>query len=263
MTPAEFRRKCKEEVHKDQTSGHCLGYAQANLVILPSKVAGDFQLLCERNPIPCPLLAQTATGNQFSISDKRIVNDPQFDITTDFPRYNVYENGKLVASPTNVSQWWDANDHVGFLIGCSFSFESALAEAGLAPRNFAHQKNVSMYKTTKLLENAGVFVDVPYVVSMRPYKPSDLARVCEITGKFQKTHGGPIEYGYDAVARLGIRDLACPEFGDATHIEADEIPVFWGCGVTAQIAALSVHAKIDGPIFGTRSGPYVSDGSSR
>lgn len=254
MNPIEFRRKCREANHTNPTSGYCAGYAQANLVILPSEIAQDFHQLCLLNPIPCPLLAYTDQGNQFSISDKKIITDQEFDITRDFPRYTVYKNGKLISTPTDVAGLWNTQSHVGFLIGCSFSFESALAAAGLLPRNFSLSTNVSMYKTTKRLTDAGVFVNVPYVVSMRPYKETDLRRVREITGKFRKTHGGPIDHGYDAVQRLGIQDLATPDFGDATRIEDDEIPVFWGCGVTAQLAALSVYDKIDGPIIGHAPG---------
>ncbi|OBA23087.1 DUF1445-domain-containing protein [Metschnikowia bicuspidata var. bicuspidata NRRL YB-4993] len=254
MTPTEFRQQCRQGLHTSQTSGFCPGFAQANLVILPTKVAADFHQLCLRNPIPCPLLAHTEIGNQHSTNDKRIISDKYFDITRDFPRYTVYENGSLVRCPTDVSDIWDPTRHVGFLIGCSFSFEKALDEAGLPPRNYSQKRNVSMYKTTRRLQDSGVFVDVPYVVSMRPYKLKDISRVKEITGRFKKTHGAPIDFGYDAMERLGIRDLSNPDFGDSTQIEDDEVPVFWGCGVTAQIAALSVHDRIDGPIIGHAPG---------
>ena len=33
---------------------------------------------------------------------------------------------------------------------------------------------------------------------------------------------------------IGIADIAKPDYGDAVPIEADEIPVFWACGVTPQ-----------------------------
>ena len=47
-------------------------------------------------------------------------------------------------------------------------------------------------------------------------------------------HGAPVHVGDPAA--LGIVDLARPDFGDAVTIEPDEIPVFWACGVTPQLA---------------------------
>ena len=38
--------------HGTSTSGFCPGFAQANLLILPAELAGDFRLLCSRNPVP-------------------------------------------------------------------------------------------------------------------------------------------------------------------------------------------------------------------
>jgi uncharacterized protein YcsI (UPF0317 family) len=43
-----------------------------------------------------------------------------------------------------------------------------------------------------------------------------------------------------APGQIGIADLARPDYGDALPVEADELPVFWACGVTPQavIAAM-------------------------
>jgi uncharacterized protein YcsI (UPF0317 family) len=49
---------------------------------------------------------------------------------------------------------WD-EDSVAFFIGCSFSFENALAEAGLIPRHIEKGTIVSMYRTTVQLNPAG------------------------------------------------------------------------------------------------------------
>jgi uncharacterized protein YcsI (UPF0317 family) len=35
---------------------------------------------------------------------------------------------------------------------------------------------------------------------------------------------------------LGIRDLSLPDYGDPVEVAADELPVFWACGVTPQAA---------------------------
>lgn len=251
--PSEFRQDCKTGTFSTTTGGVCPGYAQANLVILPQKAATDFANLCQRNPVPIPLLGMTSPGNPHRVNDKRILADPSFDIRTDFPKYTIYENGKLVGSKAHILDEW-TSDSVGFLIGCSFSFEHALAEAGLPARNSKCGKNVSMYLTTKRLCSAGIFENVPFVVSMRPYKLSDVERVRKITSRFVRTHGEPIDWGYDAIERLGIHNLKKPDFGDSTEIQADEVPVFWGCGVTAQVAASMYGSVIEGPVIGHAPG---------
>jgi uncharacterized protein YcsI (UPF0317 family) len=40
-------------------------------------------------------------------------------------------------------------------------------------------------------------------------------------------------------AAIGIRDIAQVDFGDAVTIHDGETPVFWACGVTSALAALS------------------------
>lgn len=252
-TPSEFRRLCKLGNMTTLTGGHCPGYAQANLVVLPAQAAADFADLCFRNPVPLPLLGMTPIGDSSKIDNLQILDDEEFDITTDFPKYTVFEKGKLIDTVQDIKSYW-TESHVGFLIGCSYSFENALAKAGLPARNSVENISVSMFLTSRLLDPAGIFTGVYYVVSMRPYKKSDLEKVREITGKFRKTHGEPIDWGYDALKRLGISDLSKPDFGEPTEIKDDEIPVFWGCGVTAQVAALTVADKIDGLTFGHAPG---------
>lgn len=250
MNPSEFRRLCGSGDFQSQTSGQVPGYAQANLLVLPSSAAADFKDLCLRNPVPLSLLAATEVGEFSKVDDSTVLKDEDFDIRTDFPKYNVYDKGKLVSTTTDIKSLWDPKSSVAFLIGCSFSFEHALEAAGLPPKNGKLNKTVSMYKTSKLLDNAGIFTHVPYIVSMRPYKLKDLEMVRSITRQYRKTHGEPIDWGFDAVQRLGIASLEKPEFGEATEIGEDEIPVFWGCGVTAQVAAMSVAHEIDGLVIG-------------
>jgi len=45
-------------------------------------------------------------------------------------------------------------------------------------------------------------------------------------------HGAPVHIGLPEL--IGISDLAKPDYGDPVPVEADEIPVFWACGVTPQ-----------------------------
>ena len=37
---------------------------------------------------------------------------------------------------------------------------------------------------------------------------------------------------------IGVRDLSRPDYGEAVEISADELPVFWACGVTPQAAVM-------------------------
>jgi uncharacterized protein YcsI (UPF0317 family) len=60
----------------------------------------------------------------------------------------------------------------------------------------------------------------------------------QVTTRFHLTHGAPVHIGDHR--EIGIRDLATPEFGDPVTIRSGEIPVFWACGVTSQLAATSL-----------------------
>jgi uncharacterized protein YcsI (UPF0317 family) len=256
------------------TSGLAATYVQANLIALPAEYAADFRLLCHRNPVPCPLLAESIAPGRWEalkshipgVTGKQVAQD--LDLRRDFPRYMVYDAGNVVkAQCLDVETEW-TNEHVGFLIGCSFSFEAALTEAGLKPAHMAHQRNVPMYKTNLPLCPAGVFRGATFVVSMRLYRAEDVDRVREVTRPYVATHGEPIDWGWVAVTRLGIRDVLIPEFGDAPVLadgslldlgyEADEdgvVPVFWGCGVTPQVAVSD--AALDGTVLGHAPGHMI------
>jgi uncharacterized protein YcsI (UPF0317 family) len=130
--------------------------------------------------------------------------------------------------------WRD--DLVSFLIGCSFSFEEALAAAGVPLRHVEACSNVPMYRTTIETIPAGRFRG-PLVVSMRPIPAALVPRAVQVTARFARVHGAPVHAG--APEALGIRDLARPDWGDPVEIRRGEIPVFWACGVTPQAAALA------------------------
>jgi uncharacterized protein YcsI (UPF0317 family) len=224
MNPREAIRR---GAHAGPTAGLAPGRVQANLVILPATLAPDFGKYCALNPKPCPLLAETRAG------------DPHFptlgadiDVRTDLPRYRVFRDGELVDEPTDIGRYW-RDDLVAFAIGCSFSFEQALLEAGIRLRHVEAGKNVSMYRTNVETARAGAFHG-PLVVSMRPLRPADAIRAVEITARYPKVHGAPVHIGLPE--SIGIRDLARPDWGDAVEVRPDELPVFWACGVTPQAA---------------------------
>ena len=214
------------------TSGLANGYVQGNIVILPQALAHDFLLFCQRNPKPCPLLAVGEAGEAGLPS-----LGADIDVCTDVPRYRVWRDGTMVAEPTDISSLW-RSDLVTFVLGCSFSFEQALREGGLRIAHIDQNVNVPMYRTNMATEAAGVFHG-PMVVTMRPFKAADAIRAVQITSRFPNVHGAPVHIG-DPLS-IGIADLAKPDYGDAVQLQADEIPVFWACGVTPQAAIVQAQ----------------------
>lgn len=230
MSPQEARKLIRQGGIACQTSGMCEGYAQANLCAVPKEYAYDFLLFAVRNPQPCPLLEVADAGSRII---RRVA--PGADVSSDIPRYRVYENGVLTRELADAGGIW-RDDLVAFLIGCSFSFESALLEAGVPVRNIEEGKNVPMYDTCIPCEPAGVFRG-NMVVSMRPMSPRDAVRAVEITSAMPHVHGSPVHIGDPAA--IGIRDLSRPDYGDPVEVRPGEIPVFWACGVTPQAALMA------------------------
>lgn len=198
---------------------------QGNLAILPEALAGDFLRFCQRNPKSCPLLAVSEPGDPFLPSLGQDV-----DIRSDLPAYRVWEHGQLVAETHDIRALWRP-DLVSFVIGCSFSFEQALLDAGIPLRHMAEGRNVAMYRTSIPTTPAGPFHG-PMVVSMRPMRAAHAIRAIQVTARTPNVHGAPVHLGDPHL--IGIQDLSRPDFGDAVTIAPDELPVFWACGVTPQ-----------------------------
>ncbi|MFQ5847001.1 MAG: putative hydro-lyase [Candidatus Methylomirabilales bacterium] len=232
--PQKVREKIRTGAWRGPTAGCADGYVQANLVILPQSLAYDFLLFCHRNPKPCPLLEVTDPGD----AEPRTAA-PGADLRTDLPRYRVYRTGELAQEVTDLKAVW-REDLVGFLLGCSFTFDVALQRADIPVRHVEEGKNVSMYITSRPCRPAGAFTG-PLVVSMRPIPARLIPRAVEVTARFPFAHGTPVHVG--APEAIGIADLDRPHFGDAVSIRSGEIPVFWACGVTPQ--AVAMHAKPD------------------
>ncbi len=224
---AQARSNIRLGNYTAHTSGLAEGFVQGNIAILPQTLASDFLLYCQRNPKPCPLLAVSEPG-QALLPTLGL----DIDIRTDVPQYRVWRDGLLTEEPNDIRALW-RNDLVTFVIGCSFSFEEALLQAGLPLRHIAQNRNVAMYRSNIATQSAGVFHG-PMVVSMRPMKPADAIRAVQITSRFPDVHGAPVHLGDPA--QIGISDLGNPDYGDAVEIMDDEIPVFWACGVTPQAA---------------------------
>lgn len=235
ITPAEFRHFVRNSEFTEPTSGICPGFAQANLIILPKDEAYDFLLFTQRNPKACPVLEVTDIGNRMT---KFVAED--CDISRDFPKYRIYEDGVMKEEVTDISSIW-RDDFVAFVIGCSFSFESEMVEAGIEIRHNTQQCNVPMYMTDIDCVPAGKFSG-KMVVSMRPIPYNQLVKTVTVTAALPKVHGSPVHIGDPSV--IGIKDVNHPDFGDAVIINPGEVPVFWPCGVTPQSVVMNVKPKL-------------------
>ncbi len=234
-TPSEVRALIREGKWRKPTAGLALGFVQANLVILPRELAYDFLLFAQRNPKPCPVIEVTDPGSP----DPKLTA-PGADLRTDVPKYRIYRSGKLDREVMDLRGVW-TSDLVAFLLGCSFTFEAGLLQAGIPVRHIEEGKNVSMFVTSIPCTPAGVF-NGPLVVTMRPIPAPMVPRAVQISGRFPAVHGAPVHVGDPAA--LGIHDLGKPDFGDAVTIRSGEVPVFWACGVTPQAVAMQAKPPL-------------------
>ncbi|REH41823.1 uncharacterized protein YcsI (UPF0317 family) [Kutzneria buriramensis] len=201
------------------------GHTQANLIAVPADWAYDVLLFAQRNPKPCPVLDVSEPG------DPRTVLAPGADLRTDLPAYRVWVDGALAAECPDATEFW-RSDLVAVLIGCSFTFESALMAAGVPLRG----STVPMYVTNRPCRPTPRLRG-PLVVSMRPI-PADLVPTAvEVTRLMPAVHGAPVHVGDPS--QLGIADLDRPDFGVPVAVRDGEVPVFWACGVTPQAAVMA------------------------
>ena len=233
--PREVRQAIRAGRHSGHTAGLAPGRVQGNVCILPREYADEFQAFCERNPKPCPLLAVSRPG------DPRLPRlGEDLDIRTDVPRYRIFVDGALIDEVDGLERYW-RDDLVTFVLGCSFSFEEALMQAGLPLRYVEQGRNVPMYRTGVDTVPAGRFRG-KLVVSMRPFKPADAIRAIEITSRYPRVHGAPVHIGRPDL--IGIEDLSRPWVGDPTEVRDDELPLFWACGVTPQSVVLEARPSL-------------------
>jgi uncharacterized protein YcsI (UPF0317 family) len=169
--PRDIRRAIRAGRHTGHTAGLARGHVQGNVCILPQEYATDFLAFCRANPKPCPLLAVSEPGDPCLPA-----LGEDLDIRTDVPAYRIFRNGKQEEDVADLLGLW-RSDLVTFVLGCSFSFEEALMEAGLALRYVEQGRNVPMYRTSIDTIPAGRFRG-KLVASMRPFKPADAIRAC-------------------------------------------------------------------------------------
>jgi uncharacterized protein YcsI (UPF0317 family) len=234
-SPASVRAACRAGYFTGTTAGLSSSYAQANLVVVPRDLAFDFLVFCQRNPKPCPVLDVTEIGKA-----EPVQTAPGADLRTDLPKYRVYERGELVDEPFDITDRW-GDDMAGFLLGCSFTFEQAMIQAGIPVRHIDSGSVVSMYRTNIPCTPAGPFRGT-MVVSLRMIPLEHIVRAVQVTSRFPAVHGAPVHIGKPAA--IGIEDLDSPDYGDPPISEPGDVPVFWACGVTPQAIAMQTKPEL-------------------
>ena len=186
LSPAEARRQFRDGL-VTPTSGWSDGYTQANLIAVTADYADEFLEFCRLNPKPCPVIDVIPAGTYESSLAAGS------DIRTDISAYRVWKDGVLAAEVPDVLSLW-RDDMVGVLIGCSFTFEAALAAEGIPLRHTETGRNVPMYRTNVECTPAGR-IHGPMVVSMRPMPEEMVDTAIRVTAEVPKVHGAPVHVG--------------------------------------------------------------------
>ena len=230
-TGADVRAAIREGRWTRTTHGVANGFVQANLAIVPERYAFDFLRFCQRNPKPCPIIEVTDPGNP-----EPRETSPGADLRTDLSGYRIYREGKLVEEVRTIHNMWRP-DHVGFLLGCSLSFDEIMTEAGIPLRHLSSEEGrISVYVSGIECRPAGPFRG-PMVVSMRPIPKKLVVRAVEVTSRFPLVHGAPVHIGDPR--EIGIERPEQVTWGKYNPPAEDEVPVFWACGITPQAVAMA------------------------
>ncbi|MBP2625902.1 MAG: hypothetical protein H6Q68_613 [Firmicutes bacterium] len=235
MHPKDVRKLIRDGKLVRPSAGISQGYAQANLAILPKELAYDFLLFAQRNPKPCPILDVTEVGSP----EPKVVGLGA-DLRYDIGKYRIYKKGVLAEEVLDIEKYWTKH-MVAFLLGCSFSFETAMLKNRIPVRHIEENCNVPMFITNIECKPAGIFSG-PTVVSMRPIPEAMVVRTVQVTSRFPAVHGAPLHIG--SPSSIGIKDINKPDFGDSVTIKPGEVPVFWACGVTPQAVAMKVKPEL-------------------
>lgn len=227
LSPSDLRALIRAGDCTGPTAGLAKGFLQCNLAVLPQDHASAFHDWCRANPKVCPLIAVGEPG-----SPHLPALGSDIDLRTDLPGYSVFRNGTLAGHETAVTDLW-RDDFVAFAFGCSFSFEDVLQQEGVALDYLARGEREAIYRSTIQSVPVGGFGG-PLIVSMRPLKPHDAIRAIEVTAQYPLAHGGPVHIGKPEMIGVSL-DEPLETLGK-TSVRADEVPLFWACGVTPQFA---------------------------
>lgn len=226
--PRAVRRAIRDGRFTGFTNHVARDFVQGNLVAVPAHDADAFEDYCRANPQALPILGRSEPGAR---TLPAVADD--LDLARDAGGYMIFRDGELAETPRDASGAW-RDDLVTFILGCSFSFEAILQRYGIRLRHLDEGDVSAMYVTDRETVAAGPFRG-RLVVSMRALTPADAIRATIVSARYPRFHGAPVSIGLPA--DLGIRDLAESYGGHGmTRLLPGELPVFWACGATGQIA---------------------------
>ncbi|ARN18744.1 putative hydro-lyase [Piscinibacter gummiphilus] len=235
-SPKAVRAAIRSGAYRGFTNAVARRHVQGNLMVVPAAHADDFAAYCALNPRALPVLGRSRPGSPFIPS-----LGEDLDLRTDTGGYMVFRGGELVDTPCEVASVW-RDDLVAFVLGCSFSFEGVLQHHGVRLRHLDEGNVSAMYETGIATRAAGPFGG-PLVVSMRALRAADAIRAIGVSRHYPEFHGEPVHLGDPSL--IGIADLADSYGGHGLKtLHADELPVFWACGATAQTAALQARLPL-------------------
>uniref|UniRef100_A0A3B5MDG8 D-glutamate cyclase-like C-terminal domain-containing protein n=1 Tax=Xiphophorus couchianus TaxID=32473 RepID=A0A3B5MDG8_9TELE len=203
--------------HLSDRSVSSPGYQQANVVVLPRRMADDFEDFCRSNPAPLPLLYRSQSGET---SCEPLAKHA--DISQTEPPLRVlqvpYGVLPLLTPSGGVLQTAVRCVHKGEF-RCPLVVTMRPVPAGLldAAVEVTHQNPRA--------HGAPVHIGDPGAERSGPAgSQNHLLRLIGVAF---------------SAALLGILDLTRPDYGDPVELRPGDVPVFWACGVTSIEAILS------------------------
>jgi uncharacterized protein YcsI (UPF0317 family) len=229
------------------------------MAILPKDWAYEFMLYAQRNPQPCWVGTATDPGDPCP----RQIADKDADLRTDLPRYRVFKDGKIIDEPTDILKYW-RDDLVAFLIG---AFPNT---AWLLQNTDVRYRFLGAYNSTIPCVPAGRFHGNMAVTASIFKTSHDAVRAVQISSRYPDGHGAPVHIG-DA-SSIGVKDFYNPDIAPLIDVESlqhpdmigkgfdldpGEVVMWWGCGVTPQLAAKA--AKVPFMITHWPAHLFISD----
>lgn len=228
--------------------------------MFPLRYASDFGSLSGQNCIPSSLMGRGLVGAPatFIPSLGTPLAYPPFshgvDVRTNLSKYSIYHGEKLFATVDDVSEYWK-DQNVVFLFRCSYPFDAMLAQVGFAPRCHVASTAIPMYRTTLPLNSEPGTA----IISMRPYRLSDVPRIREIIATYRMSiHGHPNVWGLNGAEMLGVEDIAFSEWSDAMEFVDDEAPALWSYEVNPQNFLMGLQEGTDGVVVAQYSGGMLT-----
>lgn len=231
-SPREVREHIRAGRFRGHTKRLALGYQQANVIIVRERYAFDFMRFCMRNPSALPLLDVTDPGVPVPMRAA-----PDSDLRTDVGDYSIFRDGAFSERVHDLNDVW-RSDHVAFLTGCSISLARPIQEAGIRLPHVAKDEAPSpaMFITNRPCVPAGVF-KCPLVVGLKIAPDDCVVPLTTVTSRHPDCHGAPVHIGDPA--GIGIKQIETPDWGQGKSVPPGHTAMFWGCGLTAQLAGMN------------------------